>query len=149
MVESPAVSIITATYNRSHVLRLTISSILRSTFQDWALLVIGDACTDDTQQVVESFHDPRIIFHNLPIHVGEQSGPNNEGLRRARGRYLAFLNHDDLWLPNHLSVGLEKLQNGDSDLVFGLAIRLEPNGRRMLIGASPTGGYHPVFGVPA
>ena len=149
MAKSPVVSIITATYNRSDVLKLAISSVLRSTFQDWELLVIADACTDDTGQVVESFQDSRIIFHNLPFNVGEQSGPNNEGVRRARGRYLAFLNHDDLWLPNHLSVGLERLRNGNADLVFAMAIRFEPNNRRLLIGASPSGHYHPNFGVPA
>ena len=149
MSKSPVVSIITATYNRSDVLRLAIASVLRSTFRDWELLVIGDACTDETKQVVESFRDSRIMFHNLPFNVGEQSGPNNEGVRRAQGRYLAFLNHDDLWLPNHLSVGLEHLQNGAADLVFGMAIRFEPNNRRLLIGAAPSGRYHPNFGVPA
>jgi glycosyltransferase involved in cell wall biosynthesis len=74
---NPLVSIITATYNRSNILPYTIASVLRSTFEDWELLVVGDACTDDTEQVVSAFNDPRIRFFNLAQNVGEQSGPNN------------------------------------------------------------------------
>ena len=85
----PLVSIILATYNRSPVLAHAIESVRRSTLTDWELIVVGDGCTDDTAAVVASFDDPRVTFINLPRNVGEQSGPNNEGLRLARGRYIA------------------------------------------------------------
>jgi glycosyltransferase involved in cell wall biosynthesis len=62
----------------------------------------GDACTDDSAELVASYRDPRLHWFNLPTNSGYQSAPHNEGLRRARGRYVAYLNHDDLWLPNHL-----------------------------------------------
>lgn len=83
---APLVSVIVATYERSNVLRLTIECVLRSSFADWELLVIGDACTDDSSEVVASFCDPRISFTNLARNVGEQSGPNNAGCAMARGR---------------------------------------------------------------
>ena len=67
------------TYNRSNVLRYAIESVLAQTVSDWEMIVIGDACTDDTAEVVESFGDGRIRFHNLDQNVGEQSGPNNVG----------------------------------------------------------------------
>ena len=83
-----------------------IASVRRSTITDWELIVVGDHCTDDTEAVVAGFADPRITWVNLPENAGEQSGPNNEGIRRARGRYLAFLNHDDLYFPDHLATSI-------------------------------------------
>src|SRR5271166_2413327 len=79
-----------------------VVSVILQTFTDWELLVMGDGCTDDSAEVVARFTDPRIRFVNLPERVGDQSGPNNEGARIARGRYIAYLNHDDLWFPDHI-----------------------------------------------
>jgi glycosyltransferase involved in cell wall biosynthesis len=103
MPTSPLVSVVIATYNRSRVLARAIDSVRRSTLQDWELIVVGDHCTDDTEQIVAERNDARIVYVNLPRNVGEQSGPNNEGVRLSRGRYIAFLNHDDLYFPDHLA----------------------------------------------
>ena len=135
----PLVSIITATYNRGNVLRYTVASVIESGFRDWELLVVGDACTDDTEQVVGSFADPRVRFINLETNVGEQSGPSNEGFRHARGRYIAYLNHDDLWTADHLGRSLSAIEDTGADLVFSLGVAVEPGGGNVLIGASPTG----------
>jgi hypothetical protein len=78
----PPVSIVIATYNRSHVVAHAIASVRRSTVTDWELIVVGDHCTDDTEAVVAGFADPRITWVNLAENAGEQSGPNNEGIRR-------------------------------------------------------------------
>ena len=103
------VSIVVATYNRSNVLRLAIESAIAQTHTDWRMHVIGDACTDDSAAVVASFGDPRIEWVNLPVNHGDQSIPNNHGVARSEGRYVAFLNHDDLWFPDHLERCLECL----------------------------------------
>ena len=145
----PLISIITATYNRSNVLKLAIESVLWQTFQDWELWVIGDACTDDTEQVVASFDDRRIQFTNLKENVGEQSGPNNEGFRRARGRYLAYLNHDDLWLPDHLEAALAGIEKTGADLVFTLVDAVSSEGRNSLACNVPSMRYEPGLMVPA
>ncbi|HEY1169848.1 MAG TPA: glycosyltransferase family A protein [Verrucomicrobiae bacterium] len=146
---APLVSIIIATYNRSNVLAIAIESVMAQTYQNWELLVIGDACTDDTAEVVTRFADPRIRFHNLGQNVGEQSGPNNEGMRRAKGKYFAFLNHDDLWLPEHLEQAVAILEKSDADLVYGLTGVAETAGRHFLYGANPDGCYDPGMFVPA
>ena len=146
---APLVSIITATYNRSNVLRWTIRSVLAQACEDWELLVIGDACTDDSEAVVASFSDPRISFVNLAENVGDQSGPNNEGVRRARGEYVAFLNHDDLWFPDHLERCIATIETTGSDLVYSIVDRPYPNGRRMANGIFPSGRYLPGAPVPA
>ncbi len=147
--ERPLVSIVTATYNRSGVLRTAIASAQRSTVEDYEHLVIGDACTDDSREVVASFGDPRLSFHNLEGNLGEQSGPNNAGCRLARGKYIAFLNHDDLWFEDHLSACLEHIEATGADLVCALGLALRPQGSYEIMGALPEGRYEPYFWVPA
>ena len=126
MTRPPLVSIVLATYNRSAILAHAIESVRRSTLDDWELIVVGDCCTDDTAGVVAGFADPRITFVNLEQNVGEQSGPNNEGMRRARGRYLAFLNHDDLYFPDHLEASLRHLEAVRADFVWSTILTATP-----------------------
>lgn len=145
----PQVSIITATYNRSNVLRYTIASVLRSQFTSWEQIVVGDACTDDSEAVVAGFGDPRLRFYNLRQNVGEQSGPNNVGVAYARGRYIAFLNHDDLWFPDHLGAAVAALERSGADLVFTQALSVLRDGSFWLLGNTPDGKYTPHTFVPA
>lgn len=115
------VSVIIATYNRSNVLPFSIGSVLRQTFTDFELLVVGDGCTDDSEAVVRDFRDTRVRWIPLPTNSGHQSEPNNEGLRQARGQYIAYLGHDDLWLPHHLSC-LVALLSAGADMAYGLTL---------------------------
>ena len=146
----PLVSVVMATYNRANIIGHSIQSLQANTIADWELIVVGDCCTDDTADVVSGFADPRIRFVNLPRNCGEQSGPNNEGARLARGRYIAFLNHDDLWFPGHLEKSLAVLEKG-ADLVFGLGLgSANDKDPPILIGAATLdGNYHPTLVVPA
>jgi glycosyltransferase involved in cell wall biosynthesis len=148
-MHTPLVSIITATYNRSNILGYTIASVLCSTFANWEMIIVGDACTDDTAQVVASFADPRIRFVNLPTNWGEQSGPNNYGFHLARGAYIAYLNHDDLWFPDHLALALDHLNTHQADLVFTLGIAIGREKRHVLMGSAPQQRYEPHILIPA
>jgi hypothetical protein len=152
MPSSPLVSVVLATFNRSAILAHAIESVTRSTLDDWELIVVGDCCTDDTAAVVGSFDDARVTFVNLARNVGEQSGPNNEGVRRARGRYLAFLNHDDLYFPDHLAAAIAHLERTEADLVWAPTITAMPvaaddltEGRWVmrLLGVTPGDTYDP------
>ncbi|SDH36309.1 glycosyltransferase family 2 protein [Janthinobacterium sp. YR213] len=146
----PLVSIVMATYNRSNILGYAIQSALASTVQDWELIIVGDCCTDDTAEVVAAFGDARIRFVNLDTNYGEQTGPNNLGVSLARGTYLAFLNHDDLWLPDHLQSSIDVLERAGADLVFGQGLVVLPEGYHM-VGAVTDGvqPYRPWMDVPA
>jgi glycosyltransferase involved in cell wall biosynthesis len=126
MSSTPLVSIILATYNRSVILGHAIESVRRSTVQDWELIVVGDCCTDDSAAVVASFGDARVSFVNLAENVGEQSGPNNEGVRRARGRYIAYLNHDDLYFEDHLDNAIAGIEAMDADFVWSPFLTVLP-----------------------
>ena len=92
---------------------------------------MGDGCTDDSEKVVASFGDPRVRWHNLESNSGSQAIPNNKGLERARGKYVAYLGHDDIWHPKHLATMLAHLQRESADFAFGLAEVLGPPGSRI------------------
>lgn len=99
----PLVSVVIATYNRADILAYAIRSVLRSQGVALEVIVVGDGCTDHTAQVISGIGDARVSYVNLPQNWGEQSVPSNEGIARARGEFVAFLNHDDLFLPWHLA----------------------------------------------
>src|ERR1017187_3348958 len=82
----------------------------------------------DSEAVVTAIDDPRLRWINLPKNTGHQSGPNNEGLRQARGRLIAYLGHDDLWLPHHLALLVAALSKG-ADLAHGITALVHPDGR--------------------
>jgi glycosyltransferase involved in cell wall biosynthesis len=125
-----------------------LESVLTQTVTDWEMW-IGEACTDETESVVRGFADPRIHFLNLPRQTGDQAGPNNEGLRLFRGRYIADLNHDDLWLPDHLAVGVDALQQTGADLVWPLIVKRHTDGRYTCDALNDPPTYAPHLVVPA
>jgi glycosyltransferase involved in cell wall biosynthesis len=127
----PLVSVVLATYNWSNVLRQAMRSVLRQTYVNFELLVIGDGCTDDSEQVVTSFRDRRVRWHNLKENTGSQAIPNNTGLELARGEFIAYQGHDDVWHPRHLSRLVASLQTSGADLAFSLAEVLGPPGSRV------------------
>jgi glycosyltransferase involved in cell wall biosynthesis len=124
----PRVTVIISTYNYAQVLPYSIRSVLRQTFSDFELLVIGDHCTDESESVVNSIGDPRVRWINLPKNSGHQSGPNNEGLRQGRGELAAYLGHDDLWLPRHLELAVANIDGG-AGLSYGLTEMVRPDER--------------------
>jgi glycosyltransferase involved in cell wall biosynthesis len=144
----PVVSVVIATYNRNYVLCHAIRSVLDSTLRDLEVIVVGDHCTDDTAEAVAAIGDPRIRFVNLPEHRGDQSGPNNRGLELARGRIVAFLNHDDLYFPQHLTAGVERLEQAEADFLWSATLIAEPASEQTLerrawpvsVGSTPPAG---------
>src|SRR5919109_2218405 len=146
-MQSPAVTVIIATYNFSAALRYTIRSALAQTVRDFELLVVGDACTDESEEVVRSFADSRIQWINLPQRSGSQAGPNNAGLERARGEYIAYLGHDDLWWPDHLAVGLRTIATTGADMSVAVAIINAPPecGFKGVTGLFPNDTYTPRY----
>lgn len=124
----PIVTVVIATYGWSSALRTSIPSVLEQTFADLELLVVGDGCDDDTADVVASFDDPRVRWHNLPTNTGSQTGPNNLGIELARGRYVAYLGHDDLWHPRHLEDLVGAIEREDADLAYAVGLLYGPRG---------------------
>lgn len=147
----PLVSVVIATYNRPDVLRHTIASVRGQTVEDWEMLVVGDGCEPETAAAVAECGDARIRYIHLPINFGEQSGPNNIGLSEARGHYVAYLNHDDLWFPDHLESCIRWIEADRGDIVIARGVSIwEPDSpndplRGNLFGIGVGGRYDPVI----
>lgn len=147
----PLVSVVIATHNRPAALRQALKSLLAQTMPNWEAIVIGDACRADTAAAVAAFEDARISYVDLPVNFGEQSGPNNIGFARASGRFIAILNHDDLWFPDHLAsmCGWIDATSADVVLARGAAVvSAESKGsKHTLLGKGRGGFYDPVITV--
>jgi len=122
----PRVTVIIATYNWAPVLPYSIGSVLDQTFTDFELLVVGDGCTDDSADVVARVGDGRVSWHNLPENTGHQSGPDNDAIAHARGDVIAYLGHDDLWLPRHLEVLLGAIDDDGARIAHATTLFVEP-----------------------
>lgn len=146
----PLVSVLIATYNWSSVLRLAIHSVLWQTLADFEVIVVGDGCTDDSEAVVQSAGDARLRWHNLPVNHGHQTAPNNAGLRLARGRYIAYLGHDDIWHPAHLKALVEAAERTGAHFASSWVEMIGPEGShyREVGGIYPRGGYQGAKGLP-
>ncbi len=142
---APPVTVVIAAYNRSYTLRHALRSALAQDFADFEILVVGDACTDDTEEVVASFADPRVRFLNLKLNYGEQSGPNNTGVAHARGRYIAFLSQDDFWFPDHLSAAVGWLEASGADMVHTLVAEFDARGPGLWAAGLAAEGRGPFF----
>lgn len=130
----PLVTIITATFNSRQTLSAALRSVRSQEFRNYEALVIGDACTDGSEEVVHRLRDDRFRWLNLGRNSGGQWGPNNEGLTQARGSYIAFLGHDDLWFPWHLRRLLRHLTDTRADLVHSMCPLIGPEGVLDLLG---------------
>jgi len=118
------VTFVVATYNRPDTLLVALRSVQRQTEADWKVLVVGDACSPETGDAVESLADPRIQYINLRQRFGHQSGPNSVGSLLATSTLLAYLNHDDILLPDHLARARAALRSG-GDFFVGAALFAE------------------------
>jgi hypothetical protein len=152
LIAPPPFTVVIATYNWSSALALALRSVQAQTFTDFEVLVVGDGCTDDSEQVVAAMKDPRFQWHNLPVNQGSQWAPNNHGLALARGRLIAYLGHDDLWWPTHLANAHACLADETVDMVAAATLMSGPesSGMRALSGFFPNGIHSPRhFFVPS
>ena len=114
------VSVVIATYNRPKLLIRAIQSVEAQTALPQEILVIGDNCSPETQSALSEHETSLCIrYVNLNFRCGEQSIPNRVGSDMANGKVVAFLNHDDVWLPSHLEAGLKAMKDNASPWFVG------------------------------
>jgi glycosyltransferase involved in cell wall biosynthesis len=112
-MDRPLVSIITALYKEERYFSEAVKSALGQTFRDFELIVSDDGASDEAAALIQRLEDKRISYRRNQITLGS-AGNHAAALRAARGKYVAILNHDDLWEPEFLSKLTGPLEADDS-----------------------------------
>lgn len=108
-MNKPKVSIIIPAFNASKYIKHTLDSCLDQTYDNIEIIVVDDGSTDDTKNIVKSYSDNRIKYFYKEN--GGSATARNFGLNNSRGKYIIFLDSDDLILPNRISIHIEYLKN--------------------------------------
>jgi glycosyltransferase involved in cell wall biosynthesis len=125
----PSVSIILPTFNRTSFLKLAVESVFAQTFSDWEMIIADDGSGEDTAIYLQSILAPRVRIIRL-AHSGNPSKVRNSAIRAAGGRYLAFLDSDDVWAPSKLEKQIVALANQpNSRWSYTLCDHIDESGR--------------------
>ena len=127
------VSIIMPSYNTAKFISETIESVLEQTYTNWELIIVDDCSTDNTDEVVKSFlSDNRIKYIKNEKNSGAAVS-RNRALREAKGKWIAFLDSDDLWLPVKLEKQIAFMKENDYHFSYTNYVEINeasiPNGR--------------------
>ncbi|CAI3796517.1 glycosyltransferase family 2 protein [Rheinheimera sp. MM224] len=118
MAQSVYVSVIMPAYNVAGYIAESIQSVIAQSFQQWELLIVDDRSTDDTVNVVQQYaNDSRIKLIQNDKNLGG-AGSRNVAIKAAQGRYIAFLDSDDLWAPEKLERQLAFMHEKKADFSF-------------------------------
>ena len=129
---SELVSIVTPAYNAERFLRATLDSVLAQTYADWELLLVDDCSTDSTPAIIREYalRDSRVRPMRTAVNTGIPSEVRNAGIRAAQGRYIAFLDADDIWLPSKLEDQVACLRRHGCGAVYSNYEKMDEAGRR-------------------
>jgi glycosyltransferase involved in cell wall biosynthesis len=127
------VSIITPSYNSVRFISETIESVLDQTYIHWEMIIIDDGSSDNSIKIVESYllKDSRIKLIKLSKNMGPAT-TRNYGIKEAKGRYIAFLDSDDLWYPNKLLQQISFMYNNDIALSYTRYNHIEEKSKKII-----------------
>ena len=128
----PLVSIITPCYNAVPFIAQTIESVLTQTYPYWEMLIVDDCSTDRSAEIIQTYvkRDLRIKYFRTDHPSGSPSLPRNIAMEQAQGEYIAFLDSDDIWLPNKLSDQLKVFEKSEVAIVFSNYEKVNLDGER-------------------
>lgn len=138
----PLVTVTICCFNSERFIAQTIQSVLSQTLGEFELIILNDGSTDRTEEIVHSFGDPRIRYEYQDNHG--LAAARNRTLELARGKYVAFLDHDDLWVPEKLALQIPILETRpDVSLVYANEATIDDKGRVISEGLA---GFEPKDG---
>jgi len=97
----PLISVVIPAYNKADLIRETIESVIAQTYSNFEIIFVDDGSTDNTSEIVKSIKDNRLKYY-YQTNSGLPAKPRNKGVELSNGEYIAFLDHDDLWIKNKL-----------------------------------------------
>ena len=126
------VSIITPCYRAESTIAQTIESVIAQTFTDWEMIIVDDASDDGSARIIKEYcqKDDRIKYYRLDRPSGSPSMPRNYGIEHSNGKLIAFLDADDVWLPDKLEKQVAFLKNNHYDLVYSYYEKMSWDGKR-------------------
>ncbi len=123
------VSIIMPSYNTVLYIEETIQSVLNQTYPNWELIIVDDCSTDNTDEVLEKIKDPRIHYLKNEKNSGAAIS-RNKALREAKGQWIAFLDSDDLWMPNKLEKQIQFMKENGYAFSYTNYEEIDVNGNK-------------------
>lgn len=129
---TPLISIITPAYNAEHFITDAIDSVLEQTYAHWEMIIVDDCSTDNTVEKIELSmkQDDRISFFGLTENLGSAIA-RNTAINMAKGRYIAFLDSDDIWFPEKLEKQLRFMQENNIAFSFTEYMRIKGDGTEL------------------
>lgn len=147
VTHDPLVTVLMAVYNGGRYLKSSIESVLNQTFRDFEFLIINDCSTDDSEKMIESFNDERIVIYHNEKNLG-QTKSLNIGLKLARGKYIARMDADDMAFPRWLEKLVAYLKKNTVHAVIGAAaVVIDNTGRKKEIRRAPIDLHDIIFRV--
>ena len=122
------VSIVMPTYNTAEYITESILSVILQTYQNWELIIVDDCSTDETEKIVNEFSDSRITFHKNECNLGAAAS-RNKALSLAKGKWIAFLDSDDLWLPNKLEKQINFMKSNEYHFSYTEYMEIDEHGK--------------------
>ena len=115
-MSSPEISVIMPAYNHEKFVGEAIESVLNQSFEDFEFIIINDGSTDNTEKVIRSYNDRRIIFHSQQNK--DAAFTINRGIALAKGKFISIINSDDVYHTERLKTIYEKISEREHDFVF-------------------------------
>lgn len=126
------VSVIMPSWNTERFIAQSIESVIRQTYENWELVIVDDCSTDNTEEVVKGFKDPRIKYFRNEKNSGAAL-TRNRALREAQGEWVAFLDSDDLWAPEKLEKMLGFMTEHNYAFAYHEYVKIDEDGKPLNI----------------
>ena len=123
------VSIVMPSYNTGKFIKKSIESVIDQPYENWELIIVDDCSDDDTDAVVTSFNDKRIRYLKNEVNCGAAIS-RNRALRKARGKWIAFLDSDDLWMPEKLKKQILFMEKNNYSFSYTNYMEIDESGQQ-------------------
>ncbi|MBO9701647.1 MAG: glycosyltransferase family 2 protein [Sporocytophaga sp.] len=124
-------SVIIPAYNRAHIIKDTLNSVLNQRYTNFELIFVDDASTDHTEEIIKAFNDQRITFIKKTVNY-ERGAARNTGTMIAQGDYITFIDSDDIFYEDHLLKAVEHIKRFNLPEVFCQRYEVKNEGGRVL-----------------